>query len=399
MKMKKTLIGLVSVCLAACSAFGQFSPEQKDVIRKAVEQARQKLSADSSLKGKVVTVLPVRGDDDAFVEQSLIGALSQAGCVSAAPNDENDVRFKKILETIRWNEQMKTLKAVDPKTIEELGHLKSTQVFLEARLGLDKKGRRTLVANLNLLGIDVATKVYAFQADIVAELKSKGPILPNAASIRQTTVPLNIEVVATGSEKGAGVAALLNTKVRNLMARAVKGRVDGALKPDVKVVMETSASVFDQTGSWFVLEGTTHVSVQALGAEARLLGEKDFSAKGVRCLGEDKAVQSLAVAFEGQIQAWVSEVLKSEIVKFEALEFTLGTGDSVEAVADLAPVDAACKAIAAMDGVRSVVLTAQDNKKGTFTYRVVYEKAKYLDGFLNAALLKNAKVFEYFEAR
>ena len=69
----------------------------------------------------------------------------------------------------------------------------------------------------------------------------------------------------------------------------------------------------------------------------------------------------------------------------------------MEAVSDLAPVDAINKAVSAMDGVRSVALTAQDSQKGTFTYRVVYEKAKYQDGFLNAAMVKNAKQFAYFE--
>lgn len=374
-----------------------FSLEQQTALLKAIEQGRQQLAAEPSLKGKVVTVLPVRGDEDAFVEEALIGAVKQSGATVAAPNDEKDVRFKRILKDIRWDEQMKTLKAVDPRTIDELGRLKSTEVFLEARVGLSQKGRRTLVANLNLLAIEVVTKAYVFQANIYAESKMPGPSLPEASRIRQATVPLNIEVASSGTGKGGEVAKILQTDVKNQLASEARGVVDGAGKPDVKIALASAASVFDRAGNFVVFEGKTHVAVHVLGAEARLLGEKNFTAKGVRSLGEDKAVQSLAAALNESIKGWIGGVLKAELVKFEAVEFTLKRGAAVEAVSDLAPVDAIYKAVSAMDGVRSVALTAQDSQKGTFTYRVVYEKAKYQDGFLNAAMVKNAKQFAYFE--
>ena len=186
MDMKKTVCAAVALLALGASA-AAFDATERDIVRKAVSAARERLRTASALDGKAVTLLPVKGDDDSgFAGQLLMTALVEAGKTCVISNDEkNDERFKRILQEIKWDERQTTLKSIDPATADELGRLKSTQILLEARFDIVRRGRKQRpVAELGLLAYSVATKQFVWAADVAADAGGRKWPDPSAVSVK-----------------------------------------------------------------------------------------------------------------------------------------------------------------------------------------------------------------------
>ena len=403
MKMKTILFGVAAGCLALAAS--AFDLDEKNAVRAAVGKVAAQLKTATALDGKAVTLFPVRGDDAGFAEELLIGAMVGAGKTCVTSNDENDRRFREILKNLEWNERRRDLKAFDPATLDELGKLKAAQILVEATLELgrsapDRKGRTSPAAGIRILAYAIETKQYVWSADVPVEFPGQAPrpALP-AVFKRPASAPLNVAVSATGDARGSAVAAQLKSAADTEIASRGLGIVGGKDAPDVVVALAASASEFSKTGPFVVMEGSVRASARVEGAEQRLLGERAFSAKGSRSLGEAAAVQSLAGALDIQVRAWLNEVLKAGQLDVEGVEFTLDLGDAAESAADMAAAEAVRKAVAGMEGVRRATLAAQDTAKGTFTFQAVYERSRYPGGFLNAAYTRHAALFKPFEVR
>lgn len=389
---------LIMVCVAGALAMvaQAFDAAEKTAIRQTMQQVEAQLKNAVAINGKPVLLLPVRGDDGAFAEELLLGALIRTGKTPVVSNDEQtDARFKAILKKIRWDERMTTLKAVDPATVDQLGQLKSAQIFLEAKLDIDRSARRP-AATLSLLAYAVATKQYVWSADVTPVLQPVEGALPKAF-VRPAKAPLHVAVVSTGS--AATVAAQMATQVRSYVMKNALGVVDAKTTPDVTVTLETASSEFDRTGNWYVLEGTTKLGAKVAGGDARQLAETELTVRGTRALGLPAAQRALVSALFKQTAPWLKETLSGEVLGIESVAFALERGEAVETAADVATAEAVRKALAAMEGVRRAEITEQDNAKGFFAYRVVYEKSRYAGGFLNAAFMRHADLFKPFEKR
>ena len=392
--MKRKMIYLLAACAFAMGVQA-FTDAEKTAVRREMVQAEAAFRTATALNGKALTLLPVRGDEQAFAEELLIGALVKAGkTVVVSDDNQKDARFKAILKEIRWDERMTTLGAIDPATVDLLGKLKSTQILMEAKLDFDRSKRHP-AATLSLLAYAIETKQYVWSADLVPEAKPAG-VLPSVF-VRPAKVPLAVAVVSKGAS--AQVAEGLAVALRAAILKENLGVLDGTRAPEVTVMLDTATSTFDKTGSWFVLEGATKIDVKMAGDAARRLGTTEISARGARALGQPEAAKTLVAALDKEVSPWVKNVLTGAAVEVEAVEFVLERGETVEGAEDLAAAEAVRKALAGMPGVRGVVLTKQDNAKGVFVYRAVYEKAKYPGGFMNAAYVAHKNVFKPFEDR
>ena len=390
----KTIIASTIAATAMFACAEPFGAAEKAVLRDIARQAEAKMKEAAALEGKAVTLLPVHGDEDGYMERLLIGAVVSSGRTGVISNDEkNDERFKRILADIKWDAAQLRLSSVDPSTIDELGRLKSTQILMEARLDLTRATTneygeaKGASAELNLLAYAVATKQYVWNANIVKEPEAPPPPPELPKQIASAAVaPLHVAVETKADKDAERVSGLVETSVRGMLAQ-LGYIVDGNRKPDVVVSLETSRETFDHTGGWFVYDGTLKIKANVPGAEARLLGETSIAGRGARGLGETQADRNLSDALGEQAMGWLKRTLKSDAVGFEALVFSVYTLDAAHAEKIRA-------AAAAMDGTRVATTEAADEANGWTTFRAVYEKAKFPGGFAAMLFAANPELFK-----
>ena len=299
----------ITVCaiaaMAALVASAAFDENERGAVRSAVSAAEARLKSAAALDGKAITLLPVRGDSDEFAESLVIGALVNAGKNCVISNDEKtDVRFKRILDEIKWDEKQATLKSIDPKTADELGHLKSTQILLEARLDVFRRGRkRRAVAELNLLAYEVKTKQYVWTADIAVD--ASGRVWPDPSEY-------NVKVSFAAAEGDAApIAGLAATVVRNQVA-GYGYRVDAEGTADLELSSLFAQEVFDKSGEYVILKGIARARLASTTGEG-VLYEKTFEARGKRGLGMSEAIKNLSDVLSDQIRKWVDETLEPHV--------------------------------------------------------------------------------------
>ena len=315
MKAKFIVCALAATAVIAASA--AFDDSERSAIRKSVAAVESTLKSAQPLDGKAITVLPVKGDADEFCERLVIGALVSAGKTCVVSNDEKrDERFKRILNEIKWDEQQTTLKSIDPRTADELGHLKSTQLLLEVRLDLFRRGRkRRAVAELNILAYEVKTKQYVWTANIA--LDESGRAWPDVSEF-------NVKVDVSSSADAARLAALSVVEVRNAVA-GYGYRVNGEGAADLELTVKVGQETFDRSGGYIVLNGTAAVRLSSP-TDKDILHETTFTKKGGRGLGEEAAVRNLSGAVSGAIIKWLDGTLKPEVFFAKHRDFASVSG-------------------------------------------------------------------------
>jgi len=389
--MKKTVLACLVVLVSAMTASAAFDDSDKAVLRKSADQLETRLRAATVLEGKSLTLLPVGGDCEGYVERLLLGAFVNAGHTCVVSNDEKtDARFKRILKELRWDEAQVSLKSVDPGTIDELGKLKSTQVLIEARVAVARNvRRRKSTAEVNLLAYAIATKQYVWSVNLVVDEKG-AVVFPSAKSAKVVVNPSSLNVAVRPYRGDAVLDEFVLPAVRGELVR-LGYTVEGYRTPDVLFSFTTSKSVFDKAGDWYLYDGNVHAVVQRLkngtSEDKRLIAEKTFEAHGPRGLGDRQAAKNIASSLAGELIGWARINLTADLVGLSAVTFEVPLASAVTVASDVARPEAIRKAAAGMKGVRVAELISQDNAKGLFTYRIVYETAVYPGGYFNALCL------------
>ena len=315
--MKTKLIVCALAATAAIAASAAFDDSERNAIRKSVAAAEALFKSAKPLDGKAITVLPVKGDADGYCERLVIGALVSAWKTCVVSNDEKkDERFKRILEEIKWDERQTTLKSIDPKTADLLGHLKSTQIFIEVRLDLFRRGRkRRAVAELNILAYEVKTKQYVWTANIA--LDESGRVWPDASEF-------NVKVDFRAMGNATGLSTIAASAVRNVVAGyGYRVNVEGG--DDLALTANFVRETFDRSGEYLVFKGAVTVRLASCSGDG-VLYEKTFTAKGRRGLGECEAERNLANELDGQLLKWLDETLKPDVFFAKHRDFAAAAG-------------------------------------------------------------------------
>jgi hypothetical protein len=399
----------LAALLAAAGTARAVSFAERDTAKTAVGEAQERLAGAETLRGKAVTLLPVHGDEEGYLSELLLHAIVQSGLTAVIPNDERDARFRRILKEIRWDEEQTRLETVDPATIDELGHLLSTQVLLEGRLmksrlpvAVDRKGRPigwagadgagAVEMELHLFAYEIRTKRYVWSAVVTAKEEAPKPIEGGEAaeaepsfrwSFEEAAVPLNVGIRMDADEGAEAEADLVETYARGRLAdegyRVASGKDD-----DLTLTLGTTCEEFDRTGNYRVYEGTLTARLEARGGEARELGSASFSARGARGLGEVQAHRNLADDMEAQLAGWLRRTLNPEAIGIAAVRLDLALAGPIELAEDFKTIEAIQKGLTELEGVRSARVVGQDNQAGTLEYLVVYEPARTPTGVWNA---------------
>jgi len=308
--MNRTFVITCLSAFLAVSASAEFEANAKRALRETATRAQARLKAAEPFGSKAITLLPVKGDDGGYFERLLTGAFVGAGRTLVVSNDEQkDERFKRILKEIRWDEAQMTLKSIDPVTLDALGRLKSTQIFVEARLDVVKRKSGRFVVELNLLAYEIATKRFIWSENLVVD----------EAEGQSSGIKVKLETAYNG-DSSSSAAALLHTEVKQQLLD-LGLVVDGAGDPDILVKLTVLRTVFDTTGAYQVFDGTLRVSAQAQGTAKRLLGEKTISARGERGLGEMAADKNLVVKLAEETGKWAKATLSPTALRVNHPDF------------------------------------------------------------------------------
>lgn len=424
--MTTNRIGWMAAALAALvavSAVQGATPGERAAARAVTDAVKARMEGAEALQGKVLTLLPIRGDAEGYLDGLLVDAMVQAGLTTVIPNDERDARFKRILKEIAWDEEQTRLATIDPSTIDELGHLLSTQVLLEGRLMESRlpaaRDRRGLPAGwagadgegaiemeLQLFAYEIQTKRYVWTAIVTAvepppfnpqqgpHDQTAEPVNPIHWSIEEALVPLNIGVKVTAGEGADMEADLVDTFVRGRLAD-LGYRVGSGKDDDLVLDLQTSCNLFDQKwNQYLVYEGTLKATLAVKGGEAHELGAASFPARGARGLGEAQAHRNLADEMDAQLGGWLKRTLTPDAVDLAAARMKLVLAFPIEMKEDFKAIDDIQKALAGLPGVRSARVESQDNAKGTVEYLVVYERSKVPTGVWNALWTANPKLLD-----
>lgn len=300
----KRILCAVSVA-ASLAAQAAFDADAKSAVRKSAAELEAKLKAAPALNGRAITLLPVKGDEDGYCERLLIGAFVNAGKTCVVSNDDKkDERFVRILKEIAWDERQTTLKSIDPKTVDELGRLKSTQILVEARVDISRRGRkREAVAELDLLAYEIVTKQYVWTAHVAVD--PSGRARPDPADF-------NVKVSSGGSKGAEGIAANVSAAVRDAVA-GYGYRVNAEGKADFALTLAFTRETFDQSGGYFIFNGEAKARLASRTGDG-ILYEKTFAAKGRRGLGEKEAARNLAEELNGKLLKWLDETLAPRVL-------------------------------------------------------------------------------------
>ena len=383
----------------APAAFGSL---EKQALRSAAAEVAAALRKTDGLSGKAVTLMPVRGDRDGYAERLLVGALVNAGMTVVVPNDENDPRFRKILQEIKWDGRQVRLGSIDPATVDELGRLRSTQVFVEAAVDLKRSApgeNPSAEAELDVLAYAIATKSYVGAANKVC--KAEKPVAPppppppkawteTAAVCKIVPARVKISTKVRDSESFP-LADRIDTAVRGALSKAgclvdigAEAR-DAVVLADAVVVLEVSRTVYDKSGEYEVHEGKVDVSViKTASGGAALAGKTSVEERGARKLGPAAADRDLAGKLEGPVVAWLKKTVETDAPGTRAVELELRLAKPISTAADMAVVDRFLQPFSLLDGVRFHRLAMRDDAGGRLRFFVVYDDGKFPGGFAPA---------------
>ena len=415
---------LVALAVAAAAPSQAFTRGERTTAGTAADEVRTRMTTATALQGKAVTLLPVHGDEDGYLEARLLDAGIQAGLNMVIANDTTDARFKRILKEIGWDEDQKRLETVDPDTIDELGHLLSTQVLLEGRVTkgrrpveTDRKGRPTGFAGedgqgavemeVQLFAYEIRTKRYSWSA-ILTAVEQPAPLPPpppppppptNGVAIQKiqpvvTSYPLNVGLEVRSAPGAEREAELLETYAKGRLS-SQGFRVGSGKDDDLTLKLEPTCEVFDQAGDYWVYAGELKASLAVHGGSARLLGETSFASRGVRALGEVQAHRNLADDMEAQLSGWMKRTLDADAIGFAAVRIDFTLSQPVETDEEYAAIDELQKGLAGLPGVRSARLVDQDNAAGTVAFKVVYEPELLPTGPWNKLYAEHPELLDY----
>lgn len=201
---------------------------------------------------------------------------------------------------------------------------------------------------------------------------------------------LKVKAVSTfaGKEGAKLNQELLKTANAVFVERGFKVSDDAA---DVLVTLSPSATVYDKTGEYVLMEGKAD-AVAALPADGnRQIATKSFAVKGERKLGAEKAEQDVADKLADQFKAWARNEITVEKTGLVAKNISVKCKYHDD-VADPAYISRFIDAVKSMEGVSDCSLVSQDNGARRFEFRTVYKKAAYPGGLLNALVVRHPEL-------
>lgn len=197
---------------------------------------------------------------------------------------------------------------------------------------------------------------------------------------------IRLQTVSDSTDPAAkGLSDKLVSEARKVFVN--RGFVVDQGEPDVKVVISPTLKQFDQAGEYYVFTGKAEATLVLPKKAGRLAAPSPvFSAKGERKFGRDEAVDDVADKLAVPLRKWASDEVTVEKTGLAACEIAVVcvNGDLEE---DVEYIDMFVHSVRAMPSVCNCELVEQDLARRIYTFRAIYAREQYPQGFLNALIL------------
>lgn len=374
--------------------------------------------------GPGIVIAPIYGDSGNEVRNFLKNAVTDAGLVCVEASDD---MWTAIMKELGFNEAFKDL--IDETTMTVINRHFASKILLYGRVRVeparDKKGRPAPAnVELSLHADDLQTRQHVWGRDfvppplpeppppkpdvIVIPPDQSGSVVPadvwlSAGSAELVAAPLSVRVSATGPDASSralasGLDGILREKLAAAGYAVLPGEKTGD-KEDVKIDLKAVATPFDRELDYVRFDGKATISASLPGDRNRLLGGSDVSRRGVRAMGEEKAIDNLRDAFDADLDAWIGSSLAPDRLRLSAETFVaVVTGkDDRTLYANIASLREGLAKLPGVADARQIsVENAASDGSGAFrrvTWRVVFRPDQIPDGLYTALVAKNPDLF------
>ncbi len=162
--MKNIAYILITVLLLPLALRADSQIDIRQALQAAVEQAGDSLSKSVTDRGKTISVLPIAGDQDRYVEGLLKNAVTRSGLTYV--EGRNDPFWDEVMAEVEWDERKDDM--LDPETIDTFGKLKSTQWLLYGTVRDTQDTGRMVYVEIELHLSSIETKQHIW-GDLVAQ--------------------------------------------------------------------------------------------------------------------------------------------------------------------------------------------------------------------------------------
>ena len=208
-----------------------------------------------------------------------------------------------------------------------------------------------------------------------------------AYSVSEKTEAMKValDISAADDASAAFATGVRETAVSALRKRKFQIVEDGA--NDLKLSMSARQTPFDTTGEYVALDGVVSASLDDA-ATGNVLAEKTFRGRNKASLGMEKATADLAEAMRPEISDWIAETVTPEQIPLDVRTLRVTHIDHYPG-GESAFIDDFVAALSGMSGVLRCETAARDAAPPSATFRVLYRRDDYPQGFVHAVIRRN----------
>lgn len=162
--MKITLSIFIAALFVPFALRADSRIDVRQALQAAVEEAGESLSQSVTDRGNTISVLPIAGDQDRYVEGLLKNVVTASGLTYVEGRE--DPFWDAVMAEVEWDERKEDM--LDPTTIDKFGKLKSTQWLLYGNVREARDTGRMIYVELELHLSSIETKEHIW-GDLVAQ--------------------------------------------------------------------------------------------------------------------------------------------------------------------------------------------------------------------------------------
>ena len=156
MKNKLLIQSLTLLLWPLLSLHAEMNSDVRNTLRGVIEEAGQSMRQAGVPTDRTISVLPIVGDEDRFVEGVLKNEITRAGLSYVEGRD--DPIFNEIMAEFEWDERREDM--IDPTTIDRFGDLMSTQLLLYGIVREARSTERQIYVELEFHLTSIGTKEH-----------------------------------------------------------------------------------------------------------------------------------------------------------------------------------------------------------------------------------------------
>lgn len=215
--MKKRCMALMAmVAILALAAKAQQANEVRQAVRMAMSDAQASLAKSGLAKLGSISLLPIKHDQDGYVEGLVKNAVSSAGLTYVEGKD--DPFWGDVLKEVEWDERKSDI--LDQNTLVKFGKLKATQVLMYGVLREASVVGQRIFVEIELHASSLETKQHVWGGVFVKRFYMPGAV-EGILSAEQLPPELRDVLKRSFFEQASSLLAKAEPKLKTIRTVAV----------------------------------------------------------------------------------------------------------------------------------------------------------------------------------